>query len=154
MANNKNQPRNKKRAEKVKELLDRRKARQRVASATNIDNADVTNEMIEQELVAAQCKRVAASLPEFFDKCRPISTRRSIGDAKQRVAQSLLASLPTQPLKRHVGWLTAQQQDAKSDLSLTEEIALFASYVGVRDALTLPAARCPLAADRHLCICS
>lgn len=144
MANPKNHARNKKRAEKVKVLLDRRKARSRVANATNIDTADVTNEMIEQELAATQCKRIAAYLPEFFEKCKPITTRRSIGDAKKRVALSLLATLPTRPLKRNVGWLTAQQQDAKSDLSLSEEIALFASYVGVSGVLLCGAALCGL----------
>lgn len=86
--------------------------------------------MVQDAMVASQCKRIATLLPVFHEKTKRVFARNSMGNKYSEVSRAI-RSIPTRPLKKHVGWLSVKQQDEKSDISLTEEIQAFAKYVGV-----------------------
>ncbi len=120
--------RHQKRQLKIQQLLQRRKARLRLQQAN--PGTVVSTDMIQDELANSQCKRIVTMLPTFHNKSKKIFARNAVGNKQYAVGQAIRA-LPTSVLKKHVGWLSMKQQDAKSDLSLTEEIESFANYVGV-----------------------
>lgn len=90
----------------------------------------VSQEMVIDALVEAQNRRIHGMLPEFRNKLKKIFARNSMGQT-QNIVSNAIRHLPGTVLKKHVSWMTAKQQDAKADISLTEEIELFSKYVGV-----------------------
>jgi hypothetical protein len=131
MPKNQYPSRNQKRQQKVQIHLERRRARERIANSRQESTENITNDMIEEELIVAKCKKISSALPLFHDKAKKLFARNSFGDNKQYAVGRAINAIPSKPLKKHVGWLSMVQQDAKSDLSLSEEIGLFSKYVGV-----------------------
>jgi hypothetical protein len=104
----------------------RRSAKRRIQQTVGI-NTVVTNDMVQECILASSIDRIIGLLPKPRHRQRPSSSGGSQGKVPRSADR-----IPTKPMKRDVLWMTPKEQDASSTLSLTEEIRSFANYVSVR----------------------
>lgn len=126
-------PKRAKRQNKVLEHLERKRLIQKLRKQR--DGAPVSEEEIEEALVHSRMERLSALLPQEKSK-NGGGDHRAGPKGNPKLA---LHRLPHLALKKHVHWLALPLQDASSDLTLTEEIQLFAEYVAVSRALLMHA---------------
>jgi len=122
-------------------VIERRKARDRVIRSENQSKSivggskkqqqqkgmtnEMMNERIEESILSSALDRIASLLPKGDNK-RPRMQFVSKRDKRPWMM------LPFTPLKKNVCWLDTKAQDARHNISLSEEIAKFANYVEVR----------------------
>lgn len=123
-------PKRAKRQNKVLEHLERKRMIQKLRKQR--DGAPVSEEEIEEALVHSRMERLSALLPLEKGKGKGGDFHGQAGPKGN--PKLALSRLPHLALKKHVHWLALALQDASSDLTLTEEIQLFAEYVALDQA--------------------
>jgi hypothetical protein len=109
---------------------EQRRARLKLQSNGENDGQEISNEMVDAALIEEQLKRIQRALPDFKSRFKNSSGWNNF-DRNSNISIDLVNKLPFQSLKKNVHWLTVKEQDKKSDISLTEELELFALYVAV-----------------------
>ena len=115
---------------RVAMAAEERRARIKLQKQQSSGNEVISTDQVQEAVLENQYQRAHSMLPDFREKLKRAITRNSMGEVTQEV-QAAMRQVPSCPQKRDVPWLTAKEQDATSDLSLTEEIEKFAEYVGV-----------------------
>jgi hypothetical protein len=122
------QPKDAKKSAKIDEARIRRTARRKLEKTTDAGR-EVTAEMVSTALTKRSINQVDA-LTRNKSSQQPA---RSWNQPNRNPPDSSIGMLPYKALKKHVAWLTPQQQDAAADTSLTAELLAFSKYVEVRN---------------------
>eukprot|EP01038_Epipyxis_sp_PR26KG_P008473 gene8473-11455_t len=122
---------------------ERRKATRSILNQINNKNIDsddenyepvkVTSEMIQERLIRSHIDRIQSFLPKYnkrgnFNNGNNPSFRK----LNRGYFRQVMKSIPYAPLKRDVSWLALHYQDSNSNLSLSEELEMFSSYVSLK----------------------
>lgn len=122
------QPKDAKKSAKIDEARMLRTARRKLEKTTDAGR-EVTAEMVSTALTKRSINQVDALTRNSKSSQQPA---RSWNQPNRNPPDSSIGMLPYKALKKHVAWLTPQQQDAAADTSLTAELLAFSKYVEVR----------------------
>jgi hypothetical protein len=128
------QPKDAKKSAKVDEARMRRAARRKLEKTVQSDpGRAVTAEMVTAALTKRSINQLDAATRNKSSQ-PPV---RSWNQQNKNPPDSSLGMLPYKALKKHVAWLTPQQQDATAGTSLTAELLAFSKYVEVRNRICM-----------------
>lgn len=108
---------------RANEALEKRKARRRLCNKNDL--VDITEDMVEESIIASSIDRLASLLPRGHFRKSKIMKQDNWNSKKPWL------SLPFVPTKKSISWLPLKEQDSRAAANLTLEIEKFAGYVGV-----------------------
>jgi hypothetical protein len=107
--------------------LERKRMINKLKSKNNYQH--VSEDDLKSALAHSKLERISNLLPKQMKESKPF---RMVSQPKgNQDHKKALKRIPYIPLKKNVHWLNWSQQEPTSSISLTEELEMFAEYVGV-----------------------